>query len=156
MIHPRERGYFATSRVSGTAATPRNQHFMHPDAALVYSQHANARPCIARAHSNMTIDRVKPGTKLQIDSHPVPKRKSQYPPNMSESLAQIKSMALIIRESNDAGHSALVRERPSLDCCWAEIIGSWRANPDIRYSARNWVMQSATQKPYSANRLGHW
>ena len=58
-------------------------------------------------------------------------------------------------DSNDAGHSALVSLswRPGFSF---DMRGNWRAKPEIRYSAKNCVVQSVKQNPTSVYMLGNW
>jgi hypothetical protein len=74
---------------------------------------------------------------------------------MSDNRAKIKSVALMTSESSDAGHSALVplSWRPGFSFA---IRGNWSANPEIRYSARNCVVQSVKQNPVSVYMFGNW
>lgn len=76
----------------------------------------------------------------------VAERESQYLPNVSASLMQIKSAAIIMRESIDAGHGVLDGNADTFACCHSEIEGNRRPKPDIRSSARSCFMRRAVEK----------
>lgn len=105
---------------------------------------AIAGPCIAREMSSQIIVLQNPGIRVQIASQATPNMKIKYPLYISDSRAHRSSVALTIKDKIDAGQNMPIAPGPT----WSlslKRLGSSIANPEIRYSAKNWVIAIVKQ-----------
>ena len=110
---------------------------------------AMASPWFALETLSSRLELTKPGINVQIVSQMRPNIKGPYPPYMSDTRAKVRRKALRISDSRAAGQKRPVIPAPSLEAA-SNKLGSTIAKPEIRYSARSWVIAIVKQKPTSA------